>query len=120
METCVWNFGFYGCTRTAIEEICGGSQSLGPERGGDVSLEHKGAHSVINGTYGTLGFAVLLGSVGARQPQCGAVGGEKSINSLVEKLGTVICLEGANSDTKLRARVSEKSFKSTCSTRFVT
>jgi hypothetical protein len=32
------------------------------------------------------------------------VGGEEIINSLVKELGTVICLEGVNSDTKLRAR----------------
>jgi hypothetical protein len=47
------------------------------------------------------------------------VGGEESINSLVEELGTVICLERANSDTILRVRISEKGFESAGSTRLV-
>jgi hypothetical protein len=65
MEACVGNLRFYGCTRTAIKQVCDSGQSLGPERSWDVSLEHKGAHSIINGTNGTLGFTVLLGSAWA-------------------------------------------------------
>jgi hypothetical protein len=65
VEACVRNMGLYGCTRTTIKQVCGSSQSVGPERSWNVSLEHNGVHSIINGTNGTLGFTVLLGSAWA-------------------------------------------------------
>jgi hypothetical protein len=85
-----------------------------------MMLEHEHAHGVVESTYGALGLAVLLGSVGARKVKNSVVLGKESVNGIVEKLPAIIGLKSSNRDIKLCARVGEKVLKNTGSIRFMT
>ena len=58
----------------SVEEVGGSSKSFGPENVRDMGMEHERPHGVIDSADGPFSLAVLLGCVGARETQCGAMG----------------------------------------------
>lgn len=56
-----------GMTWSPVDQIGCCIESFGPEPDGNGCVEEEGAYAVIERTQDTLGFAVLLHSVGARE-----------------------------------------------------
>ena len=73
-------------------------------------MEYESVHCIVNGANSALSLAVLLGGVGARDAQGSTVAMEEALNTSVNELSTIVCLERANSGAKLCASIREKNF----------
>lgn len=57
-----------GFSGVAVDEMCGGVESLDPEGSRKASLKQQRLHNIVEGTKNALGFTVLGGGVRARHP----------------------------------------------------
>jgi len=74
----------------------------------NAGLKQKRAHNVVNGAKSAFGFAILLGSVGARHAKDGTMGEEERAGRRVIKLTTVVALDGLHMSVKLGTHVGKK------------
>jgi hypothetical protein len=71
-------------------------------------LEEEGACDIIDGADQALGFPILLGSIGARHAEGGAMSKEESTRGRVVKLAAVVTLDCFNGAAKLGRHMSEE------------
>jgi hypothetical protein len=71
-------------------------------------LYEKGASNVIDGAYGALGFAILLGCVWAGKTKVNAVGGEEVRNGGVEEFSAIVSLHRNYMKVKLSACIGNE------------
>ena len=66
-----------GRARAPIQEIGGRAEGLGPVRGRHVRMNEQSVNDVIQRSKNTLGFAILLGGVRAREAQLNVTGAKE-------------------------------------------
>jgi hypothetical protein len=93
VEKSIGNSEIDGLARAAVEEVCSGSESLGPIGGRHVRLKEKSAGNVIDSAYSTLSFAVLWRGVGTGHAKMNTMACEKLDERRVDKLRAIVRLE---------------------------
>ena len=97
-----------GLARTTVEQEGCNGKGLGPVRRGHISLEQQGASNVVERAKCSFGLAVLRGRVRAGHAEVYAVACKKVDEGRVNKLGTIVGLEGHDREVELCACIGDK------------
>ena len=95
-------------------------QSFDPENRWKSGMKKQCTYALVQGAQGASGFAVLLRSVGAQEPEQDAMLRVKLSKDRVIKLASIVYLEGAYWTGELCASISMKRHDMFGDIRFVT
>ena len=99
---CAWRAAM---ARSTVEQISGSVQCFGPKTRRHGGLEEEGTHTIIESAQGALCLAILLASIGARQPEYRAVQGEQFTQGMTVELAPIVSLDRNHEQLKLGASI---------------